>query len=142
MKDFDPDRQARQQDEETRTFKLGGETFVLRAAIRPDVLAGYDDLDDDTTTAETLRILDDLILSLIEKDGGGAKAQDRYLALRKREDDPIELTDILDVVNWCVEVYTARPTGKPSDSVTGRNGTGTPSTDDSFLPVTPQESLV
>lgn len=141
MKDFDPDRIGRQADEDTRTFKLGGETFVIRAAIRPDVLAGYDDIGDDTSTVETLRILDDLLVNLIEPDfgnnGGGIDATDRYLALRERTEDPIELTDILDVVNWVVEVYTARPTGKPSDSGTGRSGTGTPSTVVSSLPGTP-----
>lgn len=43
MKDFDVARNSREQRSvDERSFKLGGETFIVRDRIRPDVLAIFD----------------------------------------------------------------------------------------------------
>lgn len=127
-KNFDTGRLARRKSEDDRTFQLGGETFVIRPGIRPEALAPYDDIGTETTTAQVLEIVDDLMETLISPDDG---AHERYRAVRANEVDPIELPDLLDVVQWAVEVYTDRPTGRPSVSEAGSTSTGTNSTDDS-----------
>ena len=132
MKNFDEARRNRQASRDDRTFQLGGETFVLRTGIRPDVLAPYDDLGPNTTTVDTLKILDQLLLDLVEPDENAAE---RYHAIRANEQDPVEMSDLLDVIEWATEVYTARPTGKPSVSEPGQPPTGMSSTADSSSPV-------
>lgn len=70
-KNFDADR--RSWSEESRTFTLGGETFVGRENIRPDVIADFEDVTvrrDGGASGSTLRELiaatDRAILAMIE----------------------------------------------------------------------------
>lgn len=54
MKDFDTEREQRvSRSVEERSFRIGGETFVLRDGVRPEVLAGLDDLRDPVLDQKT-----------------------------------------------------------------------------------------
>lgn len=116
MKNFDSERRPVVAREE-REFKIGGEVFVRRSRVRPDVLTGWDDVTDDTPAAEVLKIADELILSLIEDE---AASHDRWLSLRTRDDDDaLELPDIISVIQWLIQEATGRPTGQPPASAGG-----------------------
>lgn len=125
MKNFDSSRKARQKTEEERTFALGGHTFVAKKGVHPSALAAYDGIGDDTGVGETLEIVDDLILAMVEDRDG---AHGRYLDLRADQDDPLTIEDLLELVKWLVEIQTGRPTGQPGDSSPGLTSTPTPST--------------
>ncbi len=116
VKNFDEARRAKHKAEGERTFVLGDETFVLRPAIHPSILERYDDLDNDTPVKETMEIVDDLIVALIEPRDG---AEDRYRAVRANQDDPISVEDLQDLIRWMMEIQTGRPTGPPGDSSPG-----------------------
>jgi hypothetical protein len=131
MKDFDTDRAPR--SVEDRTFQIGGEVFVMRTAIRPEVLAAYEDLDiESAKSADTLKVIDELIVSCIEPADAG---HDRYARLRTRDDDPITITDLVTLASYLVEGVTGRsPTQPSSPSISGPERTGTTLTADSSSP--------
>jgi hypothetical protein len=128
MRNFDEGRHARRRTEEERTFVLHGETFVLRAAVRPEVLNAFDLISDASGVTETMKALDEMFVDLIDDRDGAA---DRYATIRADDTDPITLEDLDDVVKWMIEVVTGRPTSSPSGSTDGREATGTTSTVDS-----------
>ncbi len=164
MKDFDKKRRERiARPVDDRSFVLGGETFVVRAAVRPDVLAMLDGIVDakfedtiengkpvrklverGTPVGHDIAVMDNLVLELIEDTDDGHA---RWSAVRARTDDPILMEDISDVMLWAIGVASGRdgedgrhPTGLPSASTDGRSPTGTPLTAVSSSPDSPVES--
>ena len=131
MKDFDEARRARA--ERDRSFKLGGETFVMKTGVRPETLTEYSNLQADAPAEEALKVIDDLIVSLIEDTDDAAE---RYRAVRANDNDPVTLEDLQALVEWLVEEQTnRRPTRPLSPSSSDSVRTGIPSTDVSSSPV-------
>lgn len=121
MKDFDGARAERSaRDEEERTFKLGGETFTIRPAVRPETLIAASRVKTDSEIADDVAAFDEMLEGFLEP-----VDRDRYRELRLREDDPVTFADLMDVAQWAVEVNTGRPTGQPSLSSPGLKPTGT-----------------
>lgn len=114
-KNFDEARQARA--EADRSFVIGGETFVRKVGVRPEVIAAYDAIDAEGSPSETLNSIDSVILDMVEDTDDAHK---RYRALRERAEDPITLADLTDLVAWLIEEETGRtPTRQPSSSPAG-----------------------
>ncbi len=153
MKNFDDARRLRaKRPVEDRTFMLGGQEFVVRARVRPEVLTPMDTIQDavrgpngevvqrGTPIGQDIAVMDDVLVSLIE-DTDDAHA--RYRALRADEDDPIEIEDIRDVLMWAIGLVTGRdgedgrdPTGSASGSTPSAARTATRSMDGSSSPGT------
>lgn len=138
-KNFDEKRAARAAFQD-RDFILGGEQFTIRASVRPEALIKYESLDASDDIATTLATIDGLIIAFLEP-GPGGDAHNRYKAVREREDDPISVEDLQELVEWMMEVYTARPTVPPGGSSESPGTTGTDSTDESSLQDTPAEPV-
>lgn len=132
MRNFDDSRKKSRASEEARTFVLGGETFVLRPAIHPEALEDYDRITPESTIKETLDIVDELILNMIDTRDD---SHERYHRVRSNRNDPITIDDLQELVQWMVEMQTARPTGQPGDSSPGQSSTATESTVESSSPV-------
>ena len=111
MKNFDEKRKARM--ERDRTFQIGGETFVMRVGLRPEVLIPWEQLTEETSATEVLNILDSIVLDFLEPH---EDAHQRYLDLRQRTEDPVTLTDLQELVEWLIAEQTGRPTGQQSGS--------------------------
>jgi len=116
MKNFDEARAARlSRDEDELTFELGGETFVLKPAVRVDVWVAYWDIwgrFSAMTNREQLAAMDSHVKLILEADYGDAWDKVR------RIDGPMAVTfgDIVDVISFAWTAQTARPTGEPSGS--------------------------
>ena len=121
--DFDIAR--RERAEEDREFTLGGETFVRKPAVRPEVMIAYEDMTVEHSAAESLKVIDTLILAFLEDVDD---AHDRYRALRARDDDAVNVRDLNEVIRWLIMESTKRPTSALSLSTGGRAENGTPST--------------
>lgn len=130
MKDFDTKRKER--SDRDRSFKIGGETFVRRTGLRPEILLPWEKIGDDTPASEVLETIDLLVTDFIES---GDDAVARYKALREREDDPVTLEDLQELVEWLVAEQTGRPTGPPSGSTPSGAPQGNGSTGASSLQV-------
>lgn len=124
MRNFDSDW-AQRKSVEARTFQVGGETFVLRAAVPPEVFDGMDDPQDGASIADSFKIIDDQFLIMIEDEDG--EAEKRYRALRARPDG-LGIRDLREVIDWMLEEATGRPPTSQSDSPPGRSRTGKRST--------------
>lgn len=122
MKDFDEARAARISDPAERTFKLGGETFTIAPAVRPEALLPALDLNE-AQGAEVFAIHDQLITAYLDAEG-----VERYTRLRQRDEDPITLEDQIDVIRWIQETATGRPTRQPGHSSESPGTSGTPLT--------------
>jgi hypothetical protein len=126
VKNFDESRHQRSiVPAADRTFVLCGEAFVTRASVRPDVLTAYDEINEATTITRTLEIVDEVIIAFLDK---GANAVERYKKIRTNDEDPVTMSDLLDLVQWLIEVQTNRPTGPPVDSSSPPSPSGTSST--------------
>lgn len=132
MKDFDVARAKRKRSEEERTFKIAGETFVLKNGVRPEALAGFDEINENSPIADSMGAWDTLFLEMVEDSDD---AHERYRQIRSDSVDPLTIEDLEDMVGWMMEQVTGRPTGSPSGSTAGREETGTTSMDDSSSPV-------
>lgn len=139
-KNFDEKRAARAAFMD-RNFILGGEEFTMRAAVRPEALVAYESLDASADISTTLGIIDGLIIAFLEP-GPGGDAHSRYRQIRERDEDPISVEDLQELVEWMMEVYTARPTEQPGESSESPGTTGTLSTDDSSSEDTPAEPVL
>lgn len=125
-KDFDLDRANRLRNGSAPpTFKIGGEKFKMRLQVRPEVIADADDLTVEGGAKATIELIDSIVLGFIDP---AAKSHERYRKVREREEDPLTLQDIMQVMYWCVEAYTNRPTEPSSPSTSGRRRTTTRST--------------
>jgi hypothetical protein len=110
---------------EARTFVMGGETFVLKAAVRPEVFDEIQDVREGGSIAETYKIIDDQFLMFVEDENG--EAEKRYRALREKPDG-LGVRDLREVLDWMVEEHTGRPpTSQPASPPTPKR-TGTRST--------------
>lgn len=127
MKDFDTRRKERA--ERDRGFTLGGESFVMKAGVRPEVLAAYEAIDVAATPEAKLAQMDGMVLDFLETEDGAA--EERWRKVRSIEENPVTLQDIQDVIEWMIEAQTGRPTGQPSASTDGPGATVTPLTADS-----------
>lgn len=123
MQDFDVERSERTAVD--RTFKIGGEVFVMKAAVRPETMIGYEAINEDTQPEDVLRIIDDLIVSFIE---GGEDAAQRYRDVRAREDDAVSMRDLNALTDWMIGRQTGRPPTPPSSSMGGAETTQDSST--------------
>lgn len=124
MKDFDERRREREQRD--RGFTLGGETFVMKTGVRPEVLAAYEAIDVNASPEAKLETMDSMVLDFLEPENGAALT--KYKAVRAIEDNPVTLQDIQAVIEWMIEAQTGRPTGQPSGSTGGPGSTATPLT--------------
>lgn len=129
MKDFDIQRQERKDAD--RDFHIGGETFTLKTGVRPEVIAKYEEITGDTPATAVIAAFDTMIIDMIEPDDDAAK---RWRDLREREDDPLTLDDIGELVKWAMGEMAGRPTQQSSPSPAGRGRTGTTSTGASSSP--------
>ena len=125
MHDFDVDRAAREGYD--RSFKIGGETFNRRASVRPETTAQWESLSPGMAQPKVLKVIDETVLGLIEP-GEKGEAHARWKALRERDDDPLNLRDLLDLVPWLIQEQAARPTEPPSNSSDEPVASGTTST--------------
>lgn len=112
-RDFDQDLS---QDLE---FKIGGEVFKMKY-VRPEVLASWEDEQAADKSTDALEQMDSRIKLFLDASNG---ALERWDTLRDREDNPVSMGQINDLLLWMVEVQSGRPTIQPSPSVTGRGRT-------------------
>lgn len=126
MKNFDQEWEGRR-SVESRTFQIGGEKFVLKVAVRPELFDEMEDVADDADITKTFGIIDDQFLSMIEDGEEGEEAEQRYRALRAQP-EAIGVRDIREVIDWMVEQHTGRPPTSQPDSQRTRARTGTRST--------------
>ncbi len=87
-------------------------------------------IDRGTPLGETIEVIDRTLLGMIEDEG----AHDRFRTLRAREDDPLQVPDLMDVIKWMTALDADRPTGASGDSTPGRDQDGTSSTASSSSP--------
>lgn len=122
MHDFDIDRAHRFEGD--MKFKIGGEVFAHRPAVRPEVQQAWEEIDKNTTGAEALEITDNLIVAWLDTDQDPT-AETRWRELRARETDPISQRDLTSLIVWLYSQSTRRPTEPLSSSEGGRGATGT-----------------
>lgn len=117
MKNFDVARQARSiRPAKDRTFILGGETFIRRAAVPAEVMVDLDEISGGTSAGRVLEIVSGVIGEMCE-DG----AVEKWAALRARKghEDPLTLADVIEVVQWLIAEETEIPTSEPAPSGNG-----------------------
>lgn len=128
MKDFDAARRERGDTEAPLDFRLGGEEFhpityypagaYLRLIVDGVTIVRYPDFMRD-------------VLPEAE--------YERFEKVIERKDDPIDVTDVKDVVEWLMGEYAARPTKPPTSSDGGRPNDGDSSKPDT-TPSAPGDS--
>jgi hypothetical protein len=130
VKDFDEARTARQARE--RTFRIAGREFAYRASVAPERLIAWDQRGD-AAGQDFLDIIDETVVAFLEpgEEASWREVRDPGAA------NPLNIGDIVDVIQWLFEEQVARPTGPPSGSTNGHASTVTPSTAASSSPVTP-----
>lgn len=139
---------------EERSFKIGGETFVYRPSVAPELfkkwsmmVGGEYVLRDEQgrplldtnkqpisslTEDEALTIYDETILAFLEPG-----QEERWKAIRAADaENPLNLEDIKAVMRWLFDQQSNRPTGRSLASSNGSEtaGTGTSSTVESSSP--------
>lgn len=129
MKDFDELRAQRHSivGEHERTFKIGGETFLLLEDVPFAVLR---DFIEDNDVASTLR-LTRFAEGIIDPAGG---AIDRWRQLLDRRDNPVTIGDLQDLTSWLLEQVAGHPTVPQSPSSTSPPDSGDSSTDSDSSP--------
>ena len=112
-KNFDSDKS------EDLEFVVAGENFKMKY-VRPEVLAAWEDEEDANKSEDALKQMDARIKLFLDDANG---ALERWDKLRAREDNPVTMGQINDILLWMVEVQSGRPTIVPSPSATGRGKT-------------------
>jgi hypothetical protein len=138
-KDFDAERAARPRlAPSEREFVIGGEKFTHRTddEIWPEMTFGLDELGTGIGEREALKILDQLVLDLIEADG-----HKRWLKLRERRENPITVADISSLIEWLLEAVTDRPptlseSSPPTSETNGQSSTESSSPEPAAASVT------
>jgi hypothetical protein len=105
-----------------RQFKVQDETFTWRD-VRPEVLTEFDTDTNGDDPSAVWDLMDRQILLFL-----GDGEQDRWKALRKRDDAPVTVAQINAVLMWLMEEQTGRPTEQPSPSAPGPGKTAASST--------------
>lgn len=130
MKDFDAVTAERNTlDVEARTFKLRGETFTIRPAVRAETLVAASRITTESNPASDIVAFDELIEGFLEPDD-----RDRYRDIRARETDPVTFTDLMAISMWMIETNS----GRPNDEQSGRGPTDAPRSAVSPLPAETQ----
>lgn len=141
--DFDAARRQRaREDGEPLTFTLAGETFTCLAHVPIGVFADAA-ASGGISNVGLLRFVRGVLVS---------EDEERFDVLMRRksapvDDDgnpdptwrPVDGEDLLDIFNRLVDVYTGRPTERPSDSPDGPPPDGTASNATSSPPDTEKE---
>jgi hypothetical protein len=129
MKDFDAERHERHAQLEAemgdRAFVLGGVTFHFRPVTSYTVM-GEIGSGQDITAAELIGIMEQSLVKMLEPG-----QEEKFLAILRSDDDPLDFQDLTDLVGWVAEQQTGRPTKASSPSTGGDAPTSTTSTDDS-----------
>ena len=133
MKDFDEARAERQARD--RSFRIGGKEFTYRPAVAPEAILRWSQMTGgevpELTEEQAIEIFDETVLAFLEvgQDGNWRAVRD------PNAENPLNISDLRELVSWLFEEQTGRPTGQPSDSSpgSGSGGTGTPSTEGSPL---------
>jgi hypothetical protein len=112
-RNFDQDKS------EDLEFVIAGETFKMKY-VRPEVLASWEDEPDAEKSEDALKQMDNRIKLFLDDSNGALEKWDN---LRQREDNPVTMGQINDLLLWMVEVQSGRPTIQPSPSATGRGKT-------------------
>lgn len=133
MHDLDEARQARKAAD--RTIRIGGEEFLVRSSVRPEVLLDWESLPDDAPPVEGLAVVDALICQVLEPTEMDPDPAGRWVALRARQDDALTTGDIMRVVRTATAIVAGRPTVVPSPSTAGAESTEPSSTATSPLAV-------
>jgi hypothetical protein len=132
-KDFDATRKRALLPEQ-REFVIGGETFRVKGRVRPEAIAPFDLIEDENSPTRILEIVDGIIIDLIESENDAAGRWHQVRAVTD-ENELISLEDLMELVQWMIEVVAARPTSQPGGSSPGPGATGTSSTANSDSPV-------
>jgi len=101
---------------EDMAFEVCGEKFEMKT-VRPEVLALWEDEETPESAVKALEVVDDRILAFLDNGNG---QHDRWKALRENEDNSPSMGQLRGILEWMIEVQTARPTNQPSPSVAGR----------------------
>jgi hypothetical protein len=112
-RNFDEERQK------DLDFIIRGEKFRMKM-VRPEVIGAWEDEPTPEKSIDALAYTSNRIKDFIENSDG---SHDRWEALRAREDDPISMGELNELLIWMVEVQSARPTRQPSPSSSGRGRT-------------------
>ena len=102
-----------------RTFVVRGETFTWQD-VRPEVLTAFQaetevDPEKPETNAAIWKQLDEQIsLFLVPED------RERWEKLRAREENPVTVIQLNEILTWLVGEQTERPSQTPSPSGPGR----------------------
>lgn len=107
-----------------KAFEVLGEVFHLRA-VRPEAWADSlrraeeAETGADTKLDDLFGIRDERILLSIVPD-----EHDRWRELRARDDEPLQLRDLNEIMSWLTEVHTGRPTLSAEASSAGPGSSG------------------
>lgn len=102
-----------------RTFVVRGETFTWQD-VRPEVLTAFQpetevDPEKPETNVDIWKQLDEQIsLFLVPED------RERWAKLRAREENPVTIIQLNEILTWLVGEQTERPSQTPSPSGPGR----------------------
>lgn len=146
MKNFDVARQARSiRSRDSRSFLLGGVTFVRRASVPAEVMVDLDEISSGTSAGRVLEIVSGVIAEMCEPP---ATEQWAALRARKADADPLTLADVIEVVQWLIAEETEIPTSEPSPSgdgsqtpAPGAASTATSPSAASIHPISPVEGF-
>lgn len=123
MKDFDEARaeRAARLSKQDREFQIGGQTFVIAAAVMPEVFVAWDDWDPAKASGSaSLEVLEHVIGECLADD----EQREKWSELRKRREDPVTTADMITVANWMIGALSGRPPTPPGDSSDGPETTG------------------
>ncbi len=99
-----------------REFKVQDEVFTWHD-VRPEVLTAFEmDANGDDPNS-VWKLMDAQILLFIPGQ------QEKWDALRAREDNPVTIGQMNGILTWLMEEQTGRPTEQPSPSAPGRGKT-------------------
>jgi hypothetical protein len=103
---------------EDLAFEVCGEKFTMKN-VRPEVLALWEDEDakDAPSGQRAVEVTDQRILAFLDNGNG---QHERWKALREREQNALSIGQLGGILEWMIEVQTARPTKQPSPSPRGR----------------------
>lgn len=132
---IDLDQRRRERGERDRTILLGGQEFLIRSSVQPEVMIEWEEMEVDTPPLEMLAIMDGLIGRLVEPSSPGDDPVARWAELRSRSVDAISLEDMFSVIREATAITSGRPTVAPSPSSPGRENTSPSSTDGSPVAV-------
>jgi hypothetical protein len=112
-RNFDDERQ------QDREFIIRGERFTM-IMVRPEVIGAWEDEPTPEKSQDSIAFTSEKVKQFISNSDG---SHERWEALRAREEDPVSLGELNELLIWMVQVQSARPTQSPSPSAPGRGRT-------------------